>query len=52
MEEKSKVKIAEVIARERKKHNMTQKELGDTLHISPQAVSKWETGLAEPDSET
>lgn len=52
MEEKSRVKIAEVIARERKNHNLTQKELGDLLHISPQVVSKWEKELAEPDVET
>ena len=33
----------------RKKHNLTQSELGEMLNVTPQAVSKWENGLSEPD---
>lgn len=31
---------------------MTQKELGDKLNVSAQAVSKWENGQTEPDAST
>ena len=33
----------------RKKHNLAQSELGALLNVTPQAVSKWENGLSEPD---
>lgn len=33
----------------RKENNMSQAELAEKLHISPQAVSKWETGKSLPD---
>lgn len=33
----------------RKKKNLTQSELGEMLNVTPQAVSKWENGLSEPD---
>ena len=36
----------------RKKANLTQSELGEKLNVTPQAVSKWENGLSEPDVET
>ena len=40
------------IAELRKKANLTQSELGEKLNVTPQAVSKWENGLSEPDVET
>ena len=33
----------------RQEANMTQRELAETLHVSAQAVSKWETGAGCPD---
>lgn len=33
----------------RKKNNMSQAKLAEKLHISPQAISKWETGKSLPD---
>lgn len=41
--------LAGNIARYRKAQGMTQEELAGRLHISYQAVSKWETGAACPD---
>ena len=39
------IKIKEL----RKKKDMTQEKLAEYLHVSFQAVSKWETGAATPD---
>ena len=38
--------LAENIKALRKKKGMTQEELAEDLHISAQAVSKWETGVS------
>lgn len=35
----------------RQKNNMTQKELGEKLHITDKAISKWERGISMPDIE-
>lgn len=40
------------ISEYRKQLDLTQKDLGDKLNVSPQAVSKWENGQAEPDAST
>ena len=37
------------IRRLRREHNMTQERLAEILSISPQAISRWETGAAMPD---
>ncbi len=44
-----KEKIGANIARYRKECKITQEELANQLHISYQAVSKWETGQSLPD---
>lgn len=46
-----KVKLGTHICRLRKQRGLSQKELADKLHISFQAVSKWERGLSAPDFE-
>lgn len=38
-------KLAEL----RKKHNLTQQELGEVLNVSYQTISKWENGTTWPD---
>lgn len=35
----------------RKNQNLTQEQIADIFHISPQAVSRWETGATYPDIE-
>lgn len=42
-------KIGEFIAACRKEQNLTQKQLGEKLHVSDKAVSKWEKGRSFPD---
>ena len=36
----------------RTKHRLSQKEIGDIVGISSQAVSKWENSITEPDNES
>ena len=43
------VKTGALIAEARKEKNLTQKDLAQALHVSVQAVSKWERGLNFPD---
>lgn len=45
------MKIGEKIALCRKKAGLSQEELSDRLKLSRQAVSRWETGAATPDTE-
>lgn len=44
--------IGEKIVKARKERGMTQAELGSELHVTFQAVSKWERGESSPDFET
>lgn len=44
------VKIGKFIAERRKGVNLTQAQLAEKLSITDRAVSKWERGLAMPDS--
>ena len=44
------VKIGKFIAECRKKQGLTQMQLAEKLSITDRAVSKWERGLAMPDS--
>lgn len=41
--------IGELLARLRQERNMTQRQVAEALHVSPQAVSKWERGKGCPD---
>lgn len=43
------MKLGQTIAEMRKQNNMTQAEVADALHISYQAVSKWERDESLPD---
>ena len=45
------MKTGEVISKRRKELGLTQSQLAKSLHISFQAVSKWENGTAYPDIE-
>mgnify|MGYP000919063340 FL=1 len=41
--------IGRFIAECRKEKGLTQRELGERLHVTDRAVSKWETGKSFPD---
>ncbi len=41
--------IGEVIKKYRLAKNMTQEEMATALNVTPQAVSRWETGVSYPD---
>lgn len=43
------LKTGALIAQVRKENELTQKDLAQALHVSIQAVSKWERGLNFPD---
>lgn len=42
-------KISESIKKYRKKHNLSQSDFAKRLHVTKQAISKWETGRGYPD---
>ena len=46
------INISKNIADLRKKKGVTQEQLAAALNISPQAVSKWETNISQPDTQT
>ena len=46
MEAKRKVSLAEKLVRLRKEKGLTQMELAGELHVSRQAISRWEVGYA------
>ena len=43
--------LGQRIKEERERRDWTQTQLADTLHVSRQAISKWELGTAYPDIE-
>ena len=40
--------ISDNIKNQRTKKGLTQKDLADRLHVTPQAISRWEKGDVEP----
>ena len=44
------IKIGKFIAECRKRQGLTQMQLAEKLNITDKAVSKWERGMAMPDS--
>lgn len=46
------MELGKYIKQNRESKNLTQEQLADALHVTRQAVSKWETGNSYPDFET
>lgn len=49
---KKEINISKNIVSLRKRNRLTQDQLAKALNVSPQAVSKWETGTCQPDTLT
>ena len=45
------MKFCDKLQKIRRENNITQEQLADKLNVSRQAVSKWESGMAYPDTE-
>lgn len=45
------MELNKIITELRKEKNMSQEELAEALQVSRQAISKWENGLSNPDTE-
>lgn len=45
------MKTGEKIARMRRENNYTQEQLAECMGVSRQSISKWESGLAYPETE-
>ncbi|HIS59066.1 MAG TPA: helix-turn-helix transcriptional regulator, partial [Candidatus Faecousia faecipullorum] len=43
--------LGEKLARLRREHNLTQEQLAELLGVSRQAISKWESNAAYPETE-
>ena len=43
--------LSEKLKQFRKSRDLTQEQIADIFHVSPQAVSRWETGISFPDIE-
>ena len=43
--------LSEKLKQFRKSRDLTQEQIADIFHVSPQAVSRWETGVSFPDIE-
>lgn len=48
----SKTKLNEIIIENRKKRGLTQVELAKKMNLSSKTISKWETGVTNPDFES
>ena len=42
----------EILLELRTKHGLSQEQLGEQVHVTRQAVSRWETGETVPNTET
>lgn len=45
------IELANRLIEFRKKHNLSQEQLADKLHVSRQTISKWERSEASPDTD-
>jgi len=44
------INLAQNIANLRKKNNVSQGQLAKAINVTPQAISKWENGICQPDT--
>ena len=46
------MEVQNIIKNLREKNNLTQEELAEQVHVTRQAVSRWETGETHPNTDT
>ena len=46
------LKIGKIIKKLRQENEITQEQLASALYVSPQAISRWESGACYPDIES
>ena len=46
------MEIREILKSLREKHHLTQKQLAERVMVTRQAVSRWENGETQPNSDT
>lgn len=46
------MEIRDILRNLREKNNLTQEQLAERLHVTRQAVSRWETGETQPNTDT
>lgn len=46
------MEIQDILKNLREKHNLTQEQLAERLMVTRQAVSRWETGETQPNTDT
>ena len=49
MKEENRMNLSDNLKKIRKEHNLSQEQLAESLGVSRQAVSKWESGGAYPE---
>ena len=45
------MEVKEILRNLREKNNLTQEQMAERLNVSRQAVSRWETGETQPNTE-
>ena len=45
------MEVKEILKNLREKNNLTQEQMAERINVTRQAVSRWETGLTQPNPE-
>jgi DNA-binding XRE family transcriptional regulator len=45
------MEVKEILKNLREKHNLTQEQMAERVHTTRQAISRWETGETQPNTE-
>ena len=48
---KTEMEVKEILKNLREKNNLTQEQMAERINVTRQAVSRWETGLTQPNPE-
>ena len=51
IKQKTQMEVKEILKNLREKNNLTQEQMAERINVTRQAVSRWETGLTQPNPE-